>query len=45
MDAEQAIRLITEIELRLAFAGVGEGDGLPAPWPPSGVTDAVQATP
>jgi hypothetical protein len=33
MDAQQAVRLIEEIELRLAFAGAGEGGGGPASWP------------
>ena len=33
MDAQQAVRLIEEIELRLAFAGIGEGISDAAPWP------------
>jgi hypothetical protein len=44
MDAEQAIRLIEEIELRLAFAGAGEGDGGPAPWPFAGVETPAEAS-
>jgi len=33
MDAQQAARLIAEIESRLAWAGIGEGVGDLALWP------------
>ena len=47
MDAQQAVRLIEEIELRLAFAGIGEGIGDSASWPDSacdGPSDAAART-
>jgi hypothetical protein len=44
MDAAQAVRLVEEIELRLAFAGVSEGDGGPAPWPITGVEAPAEAS-
>ena len=37
MDAEQAVRLVAEIELRLAFAQIGESEGGPEAWPMAGV--------
>ena len=40
MDAQQAVRLIEAIELRLAFAGIGEGIGDSAPWP-DGASDGA----
>jgi len=47
MDAQQAVRLIEEIEVRLAFAGIGEGIGDLAPWPDAareGPSDAAART-
>ncbi len=44
MDAQQAVRLIEEIELRLAFAGIGAGSVGSAPWPDAagdGASDAA----
>jgi hypothetical protein len=43
MDAQQAVRLIEEIELRLAYAGIGEGAGDSAPWPDAACGDPSDA--
>jgi len=45
MDAEQSIRLIAEIELRLAFAGVDEGVGDQGPWLVTGADAPAEASP
>jgi hypothetical protein len=47
MDAQQAVRMIEEIELRLAFAGIGEGAGDSGSWPDvacDGPSDAAART-
>jgi hypothetical protein len=44
MDAEQAVRLIDEIELRLAFAEISEGGGGPAPRLVAGVDAPAEAS-